>query len=90
MSSTQDLSEKVIAVTGAASGIGLATAHYFAKRGASLSLADIAQEGLENAIISITKESPNTQVLGTVVDVSKTEDVEAWIQKTVSNLGKLD
>jgi NAD(P)-dependent dehydrogenase (short-subunit alcohol dehydrogenase family) len=88
--STQDLSGKVIAITGAASGIGLATAHYLAKRGVSLSLADIAQKNLESAIESITTDSPSAKVIGTVVDVSKRVEVEAWMQKTLSHLGKLD
>ncbi|EXJ66786.1 uncharacterized protein A1O5_09981 [Cladophialophora psammophila CBS 110553] len=88
--SSQYLSGKVIAITGAGSGIGLATARYLAERGASLSLADIAQQNLEAAIELVTKHSPNAKVIGTVVDVSKTDEVEAWIQKTVSHLGKLD
>jgi NAD(P)-dependent dehydrogenase (short-subunit alcohol dehydrogenase family) len=90
MPSAQVLKGKVIAITGAASGIGLATAHYLAQRGANLSLADIAQQNLDKATESITKESPDVKVIATVVDVSKTKDVEAWIQKTVSELGKLD
>ena len=90
MSSTRDLKGKVITITGAASGIGLATAHYLAQRGANLSLADIAQENLEKAVEAITKESPDVRVIGTVLDISKTKEVEAWIQKTVQELGKLD
>lgn len=90
MSSTLTLKGKVITITGAASGIGLATAHYLAQRGANLSLADIAQENLDNVVESIKKESPDVKVIGTVVDVSKRKSVEAWIDRTVSELGKIN
>jgi NAD(P)-dependent dehydrogenase (short-subunit alcohol dehydrogenase family) len=42
------LKDKVIIITGAAGGIGSATAHLFAKHGAILILTDIHNEGLED------------------------------------------
>jgi NAD(P)-dependent dehydrogenase (short-subunit alcohol dehydrogenase family) len=45
--------EKAIFITGGASGIGLATAKYFAARGWRVGLADINAEGLEDAAASI-------------------------------------
>ena len=90
MTSLKPLEGKVVAITGAASGIGLATAHYLALRGASLALADIARANLDKAVESVTKQSPNVRVMGTVLDVSKPKDVTAWIEKTVSEMGRLD
>lgn len=82
------LEGKVIALTGAASGIGLATAQLLASRGAVLSLADINANQLESAAKSI-KEAGGTAVY-TVVDVRKLSDVRVFIEKTIKEFGRLD
>lgn len=80
---------KVIAITGAASGIGLALAHLLAENGATLSLADLQEKSLTEAAEDIKKKY-NAKVFSKVVDVRKTSDVDSWINETVSNLGRLD
>jgi NAD(P)-dependent dehydrogenase (short-subunit alcohol dehydrogenase family) len=80
---------KVIAVTGAASGIGLATAHLLASRGAKLSICDNREDALQSAVEAIQKASPSTDVLSRTVDVSKRDEVEAWLGATVEQFGKL-
>jgi NAD(P)-dependent dehydrogenase (short-subunit alcohol dehydrogenase family) len=91
MASQYPFAGKVIAVTGAASGIGLATAHYLAKRGASLSLADIQEKELSAAEISIQSVlTPAAKVLATILDVQKNSQVEQWIERTIAEFGKLD
>ncbi|KAK7900201.1 hypothetical protein LTR67_003947 [Exophiala xenobiotica] len=77
---------KVIALTGAASGIGLATAKLLASQGNTLSLCDIQGEALEVVLDSL----PGEGHIITVVDVSQSREVDAWIQKTVEQLGRLD
>lgn len=89
MTSLQGLSGKVIAVSGAGSGIGLATAHYLARRGCLLSLMDINAKAVEDAAESVRKNT-NTKVVTTTGDVSEDADVERWITSTVSKLGRLD
>ena len=84
------LEGKVIAVTGAASGIGLATAHLLASRGASVSLADIQKERLEEAAADIKKSATNSRVYHKVVDVSKSSEVAAWLDETIKELGALN
>jgi NAD(P)-dependent dehydrogenase (short-subunit alcohol dehydrogenase family) len=83
------LKGKVIAITGAASGIGLATAHLLASRGATLSLADMSSEALAEHSSDIrTKHS--VQVHEFVLDVRKTSLVDAWIKDIITQFGKLD
>ena len=81
---------KLIAVTGAASGIGLATARLLAQRGAALSLADINAEGLEKARTLIESEnSPKSHILTTTMDVRNSTQVDSWIKKSTDKMGLL-
>ncbi|KAF2102796.1 BcABA4 [Rhizodiscina lignyota] len=83
------LEGKVIAVTGGASGIGLATAKLLASRGAKVSLADVQEKLLDEAFTSI-KATGHNEVLTAVVDVRKQESIDAWIKQTIDQFGKLD
>jgi NAD(P)-dependent dehydrogenase (short-subunit alcohol dehydrogenase family) len=56
----QDFTNKVVAISGAASGIGLATAKYLYSIGANLSITDIRQEALDAAISQITGSAETT------------------------------
>ncbi|KAH6633813.1 hypothetical protein C7974DRAFT_178255 [Boeremia exigua] len=78
---------RVYAVTGASSGMGLATAKLLASCGASVSLADINEAGLKSAIVSLNEFQEH---MYTVVDVCGGEQVNAWIKSTVDKYGKLD
>ncbi|OHE95085.1 hypothetical protein CORC01_09609 [Colletotrichum orchidophilum] len=78
---------KVIAVTGAGSGMGLATAQLLASRGAKLSLADINEDSLKEAISSLEDSASH---MYEVVDVRKGDVVNTWIQNTVKKFGRLD
>jgi NAD(P)-dependent dehydrogenase (short-subunit alcohol dehydrogenase family) len=86
-----DITNKVIAITGAASGIGLETAKLLASQGAKLSICDVNEVALQEkaAEISALSSSP-TNILSTVVDVRLPASVDAWIAATVSTFGKLD
>ncbi|KAL8809447.1 MAG: hypothetical protein Q9200_003413 [Gallowayella weberi] len=81
---------KVIAVTGGASGIGKATVQLLAARGATVSIADVQQEALTATADSIKNAALDAKVLTKVVDVSSAQQVEAWIQETVSAFGEID
>ena len=87
--SYKPFSEKVIALTGGASGIGLATAHLLASRGAKLSLADVNGEALEKAAEDI-KQKHSAEVHTKVVDVRKEQDVKEWVDEIVGKFGRLD
>ncbi|KAF2154453.1 hypothetical protein K461DRAFT_327400 [Myriangium duriaei CBS 260.36] len=76
-----------IAITGAASGMGLATAKLLASRGALLSLADFNGTALQTALDSLP--GSESHILS-VVDVRNSKSVDAWIQATIDKFGKLD
>lgn len=82
------LKDKVIAITGAASGIGLETVRLFASKGAKLALADVQEKPLKD--LESELRTAGAQVMIQVVDVSKRADVESWIANTVEKFGKLD
>lgn len=90
MSSPQQFAGKVIAITGAASGLGLATAHLLASRGAKVSLADLQEAALQKVKADIEARNPGAQVATFALDVRKNDQVENWISGTVSQLGRLD
>lgn len=88
MASYQPLKGKVVAVTGAAGGIGSATATFLASRGATLSLADMDGEALDRVAERIRSEY-RSEVMITKLDVSNSEEVDTWIASTVKYFSKL-
>lgn len=90
MTNTQTMEGKVYTITGAAGGIGLDTALRLAAQGATLSLADINTEQLQNALDSIAGSYPGCKVITETVDVRKRDQVDTWIAKTLENFGRID
>ncbi len=82
------LEGKVAVITGAADGIGRATAVLFAREGAKLVLADINEKGLEETVTLAREESET--VIGKPTNVSKESDVEALINLAVRTYGQID
>jgi NAD(P)-dependent dehydrogenase (short-subunit alcohol dehydrogenase family) len=79
---------KVALVTGAGSGLGLATAKAFAESGASVVLADRNEESARSAASDLAANGHKT--LAVRCDVSNDAEVEAMVQKTVAAFGRLD
>jgi NAD(P)-dependent dehydrogenase (short-subunit alcohol dehydrogenase family) len=79
---------KVALVTGAAGGMGRATARAFAAAGAAVVAADIAAEGGEETVSLIKKDGGTAVFVRT--DVSAAADVSAAVDAAVTNFGGLD
>jgi NAD(P)-dependent dehydrogenase (short-subunit alcohol dehydrogenase family) len=88
MNPTYDFAGEVALVTGAASGMGLATAQAFAEAGASVVLADINENALRAAADGLT--AAGHTAVGVTCDVSNEDDVAALVARTVASLGRLD
>ncbi|KAK5712564.1 hypothetical protein LTR17_017945 [Elasticomyces elasticus] len=85
-----DLGGKVIALTGAASGIGLETAKLLAGQGAHLAICDINEDVLTEKTKEILECSTSRKVFSMPVDVREPQQVDAWISGAVKELGRLD
>jgi NAD(P)-dependent dehydrogenase (short-subunit alcohol dehydrogenase family) len=79
---------KVIFVTGAAGGIGRATALAFAREGASVVVADVSEQANQETARMI--EEAGGRALAIRCDVRRTEDVKAALDKTIETFGRLD
>lgn len=79
---------KVAIVTGAASGIGRATAVLFGREGAKVTICDVNEAGLEETHALVVAEG--AECLSMIVDVRNQEQVEACVAATVERFGTVD
>jgi meso-butanediol dehydrogenase/(S,S)-butanediol dehydrogenase/diacetyl reductase len=88
MTATRRMDSKIVAVTGAAAGIGRGIANRFAAEGAAVVLADRDAKVHESAD-ELAKTS-GAQTLGVTCDVTNEADVTAFITATEDRFGRLD
>nr|WP_297785850.1 glucose 1-dehydrogenase [uncultured Allomuricauda sp.] len=84
------MKDKVIIITGAAMGLGLATAEYLAAKGAKLSLVDYNGEALNEAVKKLKEINTEVDALVVKADVSNEEAVKNYVEKTVETFGRID
>lgn len=83
-----DFTDQVALVTGAGSGMGLATARAFAESGAAVVLADIKPESVKAASAELT--DAGHQAIGVQCDVSDERSVAEAVRTAVDTYGRLD
>ncbi len=88
MNPAYNFENKVALVTGAASGMGLATARAFARAGAAVVLADAGKDAVETAAGELT--SAGRQAVGVTCDVTDESQTAAMVDRAVATFGRLD
>ncbi|RKQ15147.1 glucose 1-dehydrogenase [Ureibacillus endophyticus] len=82
------LQDKVAIITGAAQGIGKATALLFAQHGAKVVVTDIQLEKAKETVSEINAN--NGEAIAFKVDITSAEDVEQVFEQTLATYGKVD
>jgi NAD(P)-dependent dehydrogenase (short-subunit alcohol dehydrogenase family) len=85
---TPRLQDKVALITGAASGIGLATAEVFCREGAAVLLADTQAERAEEAAGRL--RAAGHRAVAAATDVTRSDDVRRAVEAAVREFGRLD
>lgn len=85
----KNLKDKVVVITGAASGIGKALAHHFAKEGCHLALNDFDENGLMGVVKELETNSPG-KIIFSVFDVSKVKAFEIFAKKVITEFQRVD
>lgn len=80
---------RVCIVTGAASGVGLATAKLFGSEGARVVVADLDQAKTEAAAAEV-RQAGAPEALAVVCDVAVEQQVEATVARALDRFGRLD
>jgi NAD(P)-dependent dehydrogenase (short-subunit alcohol dehydrogenase family) len=88
MTQSKRLEGKVAIITGAASGIGRATAILFAREGARLALGDMNEDALKEVVLFITKQG--FQAIMKKTDVANEDEVKGLIDVTIEAYSQVD
>ena len=84
------LEGKVSIITGAARGIGRATALLFAKEGSNIVIADVLEKEGRETEDEINRKFEGVKALFIKTDVSKEDDIKNMIERTVKEFGGID
>src|SRR5687767_3246055 len=87
---SRSVAGKRVIVTGAASGMGRATAHLFADEGARVAIADLGAPRVQAVVDEITAVHGADAAIGVVTDVANVEALKALVNEVVSTFGGID
>lgn len=86
----KSLENRVVIITGAAMGLGLAAAKELASQGALLALVDYNEKSLRQAKDEISKQFPASKIVTVIADVSKENEVKNYVEETLKAFGRID
>ena len=87
---SRSVADRSVIVTGAASGMGRATAHRFAEEGARVTVTDLGADRVEAVVDEIRAAHGDEGVAGVVCDVADPDQLSVLVQSTVSAFGGVD
>lgn len=87
---SRSVAGKVVIVTGAASGMGRATAHLFADEGANVVVADLGAERVAKVVDEIAAAHGAERVLGVPTDVTSDAQRRGLVTATIERFGTVD
>ena len=87
---TKRFENKVIIITGGASGLGKAVAEKLAAEGATLALVDINMDALEATREALLASNPSTRTLLVTANVADEQAVKNYVDQTLETFGRLD
>lgn len=90
MNEQQKAERRVVAVTGAAQGLGAEIAARLADEGFSLVVLDLSGDGLNKTMVSIKARNPHAEVLGITADLSSEEAVADAFAQIDERFSRLD
>src|SRR5690606_34028397 len=82
------LEGRVAIITGGAGGIGSGTARRFTEEGATVVLADVAEDRVKELAAELT--ATGARAIGLGCDVAKASDIQAVVDTTIAEYGKVD
>ena len=85
---SRSVAGRAVLITGAASGMGRATAHLFADEGAMVAVTDLTQAGVDAVVKEITEAGGTAR--GWVFDVGKRDACERVVNEVAAAFGRLD
>lgn len=88
MTNAKRLQDKVAIITGAAQGIGLATALKFAREGARVVVCDVKPDAVDAAVTQC--KAAGARALGFVVDVTQRAQIDAMVASVLEAWGRVD
>ncbi|MFK7843117.1 MAG: SDR family NAD(P)-dependent oxidoreductase, partial [Sphingorhabdus sp.] len=87
---SRSIAGKTAIITGAASGMGRATAHLFASEGAHVAVTDLDQDKCDAVVQEIAAANYSGTAKAWALDVSKTEAIKSVVADIAATLGGID